>query len=486
MNNLGGTLGNTEPGPGFNLLNTMIVITINEFRDFHQFINSSKQLPSMSHPSTQRPQEVSAAISDNSSLLPSRLSTLVDYVNHFIQNMTWSSEEIKLAYPDWYPGTSRNIAEEALSISLLNGDPKDIKVSRANRYPGFLFANMSHTHRHTLLNETTLSLLGMWEISPRPPEILLKALEMLDILFQLKLDPSMSDNFTLAQICEAKGENDEAETFYRQAINSFTEIDHQIDDKPLKVQHRFGKFLMKINRDEEALLTLLNGFASWLSNIWPVGAGSFYFRFWQNFYTDECEEIMKSLQALHVKMDQDETFAWVRGSVSRLQKLHQENSVNADDEEFLLEFMKLGAVYSEIWMLDAANLVFGFAAPRLEQFNSRHHAFERACAYRDYAQHWVKQGSPADQSKQMQFAFHCIQAVRRDGESLGQFSSPTAEYHGRPGPQEAHYELIAREDPALARWMRGEGFESWSSGSTLRANDSRRSRAVSLDARGGC
>jgi len=432
----------------------------------------------MTHSSTQRPQKVSAAISDNSNLLPSRLSTLVSYVNYFNKNISWSPEEIQLMYPDWYLGTARNIAEEALSISidlslrdesenisLLNGDPRDLKVSTANNHSTFL-PHRAHTHRHILLNETTLSLLGMCEISPRPPEILLKALEMLDILFQLKLDPSMSDGFTLAQICEAKGENDEAETFYRQAIKSFTKIDHQIDDKPLKVLHRFAKFLMKINRDEEALLTLLNGYASWLSRIWPVGT-EIYFRFWQNLYSDECEEIMKSLQALHVKMDQDGTFAWARASVSRLQNLLQGTSVIGGDEEFLLEFMKLGAVYSEMWMLDAANLVFGFAAPRLEQFKSRRHAFERACAYRDYAQHWVKQGSPADQSKQMQFAFHCIQTVRRDGESLGQFSSPTAEYHGRPDPQEAHYELIAREDPALSRWMRGEGFESWPSGSTL-------------------
>jgi hypothetical protein len=289
---------------------------------------------------------------------------------------------------------------------------------------------------------------------------LLKALEMLDILFQLKLDPSTSDSFTLAQICEAKGENDEAETFYRQAIKFFTVVHCRFDGKPLKVQHRFGKFLMKMSRDEEALLTLLNGYASSLSRLWPVGTERPYPRFWPNFYSDGCGEIMKSLQALHVKMDQDGTFAWVRASVSRLQNLHQGTSDIADHEEFLLEFMKLGAVYSEMWMLDAANIVFGFAAPRLEPFNSRRHAFERACAYRDYAQHWVKQGSPADQSKQMQFAFHCIQAVCRDGESLGQFSSPTPEYLQRPGPQEALYELMTREDPALSRWMGGEGVES--------------------------
>jgi hypothetical protein len=284
----------------------------------------------MSHSSTQRPQGVSAAISDNSSLLPSRLSTLVGYVNYFIKRISWSPEEIKLMYPDWYLGTARNIAEEALSIiidlslrdeseniSLLNGDPKDIKVFTANNHSTFL-PHRAHTHRHTLLNETTLSLLGMCEISPRPPEILLKALEMLDILFQLKLDPSMSDGFTLAQICEAKGDNDEAETFYRQAIKSFTEIDHFFGDKPLRVQHRFGKFLVKINRDEEALLTLLNCFASWLSRIWVADPESSFPPFRHYFYSDECGEIMKSLQALHVKMDQDGTFAWVRASVTEL------------------------------------------------------------------------------------------------------------------------------------------------------------------------
>jgi hypothetical protein len=473
MNNLedisGDTSGNIGLGSGFNTCN---VITINEFRDCHQSINSSKEPLSMSHSSTQRPQKVSAAISDNSSLLPSRLSTLVGYVNYFSKNISWSPEEIKFFYPDWYPGTARNIAEEALSISidlslreepenisLLNDNPKDVEVSAANNHSTFL---PHTTHRHTLLNETTLLLLEMWQIRRCPLEILLKALEMLDILFQLKVDPSisLSDSFALAQICEAKGENDAAETFYRQATKCFTEIDLGDSYELLKVQHRFGKFFIKIDRDEEALLTLLNGYASWLSKIWPVGTESVYFGLWQHFYSDECEEIMKSLQALHVKMDQDGTFAWVRASVSRLQNLHQGTSVITDGEAFLLEFMKLGAVYSEMWMLDAANLVFGFAAPRLKPFNRRHHAFERACAYRDYAQHWVRQGSPADQSKQMQFAFHCIQAVRRYGEAQGQFNSLTPEYYQRPGPQEAHYELMAREDPALSRWMRGEGVES--------------------------
>jgi hypothetical protein len=98
-------------------------------------------------------------------------------------------------YPDWYPGTARNIAEEALSISvdlslrdesentsMLNGDPKHFELSAANNHSTFL----AHTaHRHTLLNETTLSLLGMCQIRPCPLEILFKALEMLDILFQL-------------------------------------------------------------------------------------------------------------------------------------------------------------------------------------------------------------------------------------------------------------------------------------------------------------
>jgi tetratricopeptide (TPR) repeat protein len=336
----------------------MIVITINEFRDRHQSINSSKELPSMSHPSTQRPQEVSAAISDNSSLLPSRLSTLVDYVNHFIQNMTWSSEEIKLTYPDWYPGTARNIAEEALSISLLNGDPKDIKVSRANLVSNFLSTNMSHTHRHALSNETILSLLGMWEISSRSPEILSKALEMLDILFQLKLHPIRSDKFIMAQICEAKGENDEAETFYRQAIKSFTEIDRLFDDKPTEVQHRFGKFLMKINRDEEALLTMLNVYTDWLLKNWPpidIEESRF-----QNSCSSECEKILESLQALHVKMDQYGTFARVRASVSQLQNIHQgTNSIALG--ELWLELNNLGTAYSEKRMFDAANVVFRFA-----------------------------------------------------------------------------------------------------------------------------
>lgn len=168
MNNLedisGRTFGKMGPGSGFTMWN---VITINEFRDRYPSINSFKELLSMSNSSTQRPQGVSAAISDNSSLLPSRLSTLAGYVNYFSKSISWSPEEIKLMYPDWYPETARNIAEEVLSISidlslrdesekisLLNGDPKDIEVSAANNQSTFL---PHTTHRHTLLNETTLS-----------------------------------------------------------------------------------------------------------------------------------------------------------------------------------------------------------------------------------------------------------------------------------------------------------------------------------------
>lgn len=424
----------------------------------------------MSNSSTQRPQGVSAAISDNSSLLPSRLSTLVGYVNYFSKNISWSPEEIKLMYPDWYPETARIIAEEVLSISIdlslrdepenismLNGDPKDYELSAANNHSTFL----AHTaHRHTLLNETTLSLLGMCQIQPCPLEILLKALEMLDILFQLKLDPSiwLSDSFTLAQICEAKGENDVAETSYRQAIKCFTEVDLGCSYELLKIQHRFAKFFMKIDRHEEALLTLLNGYASWLSRIWPAGPEHVFTPYGQYFFSDECGEIMKSLQVLHAKMNQDGTFAWVQASVSRLRNLRQNVNIVVGEEESLLEFMRLGAAYSEMWMFDAANLVFGFAAPILERFGSRPHAFERACAYRDYAQHCVRQGSPADQSKQMKFAFHCIQAVRHYDESLGQ-NGLQDDFLG-PDPQEAYYELTARKDPALSRWMRGEGVEA--------------------------
>jgi hypothetical protein len=453
-------------GSGFNKCN---VITINEFRDLHQFFNSSKELLSRSHSSIQRPQDLSAAISDNSSLLPSRLSTLAGYVNYFSKNISWSPEEIKLMYPDWYPGTARNIAEEALSISvdlslrdesentsMLNGGPKDVEASAANTHSTFL---PHTTHRHTLFNGTTLSLLKMCQM-PCPLEILLKTLEMLDILFQLKLDPSLwpSDSFTLAQIHEAKGENDVAETFYRQAIKFFTDLHFVFGDELFKAKHYFGKFLMKINRDEEALLTMLNGYTDWLSGRWPVGTERISLDFWQHFDSDECGEIMKSLQVLHAKINQDGTFACVQASVSRLENLRHSLNIFGV-EESLLEFMRLGAAYSEMWMFDAANLVFGFAAPFLERFDSRPHAFERACAYRDYAQHCVRQGSPADQSRQMEFAFHCIQAVYRQGELLDQFNLLIPLDYQPLGPQEAHYELMARKDPALSRWMRGGGLK---------------------------
>jgi hypothetical protein len=135
---------------------------------------------------------------------------------------------------------------------------------------------------------------------------------------------------------------------------------------------------MKINRDEEALLTMLNGYTDWLSGRWPVDIKRSFLDLRPQSCSSECEKNLESLQALHVKMDQDGTFAWVHASVSRLQNLHQGTN-NIVNEELLLEFMKLGTVYSEMLMFDAANLVFGFAAPRLKPFNCRPHAFERAC-----------------------------------------------------------------------------------------------------------
>jgi hypothetical protein len=122
-------------------------------------------------------------------------------------------------------------------------------------------------------------------------------------------------------------------------------------------------------------------------------------------------------------------------------------------------------------MLDAANLVFGFAAPRLIPFVGRPHAFERACAYRDYAQHCGRQGSSADQSTQLLLAFRSIVVVHQYcasntaeffhiPESVDELSSmldnlPGTSQVGQPagpGPEEPYFESLARKDPELSRW----------------------------------
>ena len=154
--------------------------------------------------------------------------------------------------------------------------------------------------------------------------------------------------------------------------------------------------------------------------------------------------------------------------MSRLQNLDL-NSDTCDGEELLLEFMKLGAAYSDIWLFDAANVVYEFATPRLKSFNSRPHAFERACAFSEAARHYEKMGSSDEQSKELLLAFICIQAIRQYTESNAAEAEPcnlvepshkqSNEGFPGPGPLEEYFEVLAREDPQLSRWIRGDDFQ---------------------------
>lgn len=156
----------------------------------------------------------------------------------------------------------------------------------------------------------------------------------------------------------------------------------------------------------------------------------------------------------------------MRSTVSRLQNLDL-NSDTCDGEELLLEFMKLGAAYSDIWLFDAANVVYEFATPRLKSFNSRPHAFERACAFSEAARHYEKLRSQDELSKQLQLAFRCIEAIRLYTKSNAAEPGSLFETSDKqsnkgllePGPHEEYFEVLAREDPQLSRWIRGDDFQ---------------------------
>lgn len=152
------------------------------------------------------------------------------------------------------------------------------------------------------------------------------------------------------------------------------------------------------------------------------------------------------------------SFAWVRSSLSRLQNLDL-NEDTCDVEQLLLEFMKLGAAYSDIWLFYAANVVYEFAIPHLKSFDSRSHAFERACAFSEAARHYEKLGSLDELSKQLLQAFRCVEAIRRYTESNaaepGNLLEPSDKQSDkvllRLGPVEEYFEVLAREDPQLSR-----------------------------------
>jgi hypothetical protein len=137
--------------------------------------------------------------------------------------------------------------------------------------------------------------------------------------------------------------------------------------------------------------------------------------------------------------------------------------------------MNLGAAYKDKCWLDAADLIYGFAAPRLEFFDSRVHAFERACLFRDLANHYYEmRGSPLGKLRHLKIAFLCIKVAQiphnpkfeepvqlhETFRLLVSRRSYTWDVYPQPGPLEAHFESLARKDPQLSRWILGEPFES--------------------------
>jgi hypothetical protein len=298
------------------------------------------------------------------------------------------------------------------------------------------------------------------------------AFDVLERIFHRRFEPSYS--LRIALRLETLQENDGAEARYRQAIKGFMER-NEFGNLTVCRNH-FGKFLSKFSRDEEAVVVLLDGFTAYFrwwslcslrtltspySNLPPLPLSPWF---------THHKKIMESLQKLHLKMDQDGNFAWVRTSLSRLQNLLKDlKSLSADDWELvLLEAMQMATAYSETWHFDAANLVYEFAAPYLESFSSRTHAFERVCAFKDYAKYYEKLDSPVARSIQLRRAISSIEsAYRYDEESnflnnlfkwldvpednLGNVNS---NQQPGPGPHEAYFESILREDAELSLYIR--------------------------------
>jgi hypothetical protein len=119
----------------------------------------------------------------------------------------------------------------------------------------------------------------------------------------------------------------------------------------------------------------------------------------------------------------------------------------------------------KIWLFDAANLVYIFAAPRLQAFNNRPHAFERACAFKAYAQSLENTDSSAARSEQLQNSIRCIESAYQYDDKRNWFNdslkSPPDQHiddrvchqHG-PGSHKGCCESMAREDADLSPWMR--------------------------------
>jgi tetratricopeptide (TPR) repeat protein len=420
--------------------------------------------------------------------LPSEVRNLFDYVYFVCKERPGPLEDINHLYPAWYSEVAINIALVLLPIgsflrsdsSLSDGDLQDLELFASDETP--TSAEFTR-HSRRLFSETVRALFvksGPWGYAA---EDVLKAVQVVESIFQLELDPSIWPfyTFTLAQSHETRGENDAAELCYRQAIKCYIKrdgIDDLFGDQSdlLKCQDGLGNLLGRMNREQEALLVLVHGLTDYLARCWPLtrtadpGHQPSQHNLLLKLSSPPFQNVMRSLQLLHLMMERDDTFAWVRGSISRLQ--HLDYSSLGEGEEFLLELMKLGAAYSDIWYFDVANLVYRFAAPRLEVFNSRPHAFEHAIAFRDYAQHYEKLGSSEEQSQQLQLAVRCIGAVYVYDASNGLlfFDAPKSvsgpsrlvgDFQGvsqvgelpGPGPLETYFESVAREDAELSRWI---------------------------------
>jgi hypothetical protein len=330
---------------------------------------------------------------------------LLDYVRRFAKIISELPGEINHLCDECLSDIAISIIRELLSIINFcqNFNPAYDGLSQHTR--SFVaddsVAGVKCITTFRNLFEYTVPLLFVhYRRSQLSPEVSWKALELLETLFQQKLVLSIQPLhfFRLAQSYEDRRDDDAAETCYRLAIKlyedskDFKDYFGTEDNGLLNCRKYFGDFLRKINLDDEALIMLIHAFTICVSDcMWfiPNQDSLHESTSWDLFLfelpSSSFQDIASSLQMLHLKMDLG-SFAWVRSSVSRLQNLDL-NSDTCDGEELLLEFMKLGAAYSDIWLFDAANVVYEFATPRLKSFNSRPHAFERACAFSEAARH---------------------------------------------------------------------------------------------------
>ena len=473
------------------------VITISEFRAHKQLIVAHHAMEMSAITNSAASQQYIDSDAGSKALCPAKLSndqigpntpateslyfkwkTLLQYVEHFCKLWAWSPEEIRVMRPELYSEVAETVAQEILAIApsggsdtyLLHADSNNPELPEtSNNSTAALFT----THFHALFLDTNLAVALVAEDANFPPRMIATAYKMLDKFFRLELDPSVLQldlgSLSLARILAARGKEEAAKECYHEALKSPMPMERG----RLDIQLHFSKFLLKVKRQQEAIMTLVNEYTTYLSNHWPTP------------HCISCRamppmdyDVLKSLQSLH-SMDLDGTFTGVRASLCRLLGIHLPEGSRMDDTEMvLLEFMRLGAAYSELCWLDTANSIYGIAAPRLEVCYSRTRAFERACVFSDFARYNEIWGSPEDRSKQLQLAFRCIQVVHlyddqendqdfwwvqmknRRTPQLLQLPGEYPFFTGPPGPRERHFESLAKKDPLLSRWMLGETFES--------------------------